>query len=764
MSPLRGLLSVYSHAMRRLLLPAAILALLVAAVFAGPMLHGEVFQLRDHSDYFQPLRYFTAEQIRSGFLPLWNPYNASGEPWLANPQTGVFYPPAWLFLILPFRTAYMLFLAFHLVLLGWGALLLFSRNASPPAALAGAVTVMLCGPALSLLDVQNNFTTFAWLPLVIWCALASRRSVSIAYGIAPIVLMMSFLGGEPYLALIGAAIYACAALVPARDLESRHPVRNRRASRPAIPPPDLDEVAGRDAQRLRAGCPLSKASRRLAVTGLLAMALSAVQLLPFLELLRGSDRLASQRAEEVFRESMNPADWLRTAVPLAAGDDFQAASQHFVPSLYSGAAVILLALFALLALRDERANRRLIAAWLALFAAVVIVAAGSFVPVVARLTLALHLALSRYPARVAAIGVLAVAGLAVTGLEMLLSGSGGRRRWAGLLIAAAMVAAATLSMTPAQPLASFVAAATCGLLFLLPAAPDALRRVLPFAVALLLAFELLLASRPLLRTGPFDPHLPWSAEIGATEKVIRVPTEAMRAGGAPAAFDRRSWIAGYCNLYEHRFDASTAAPVTSMRYSRLHDAALLRARLDLLAQMSVGYVLTAQWLRHPALQPVAQSPAVHVYRLRGALPLATFWGHVRKAPNDDEALRAAVSRIDPRRTLVVSGLTGPEPVSSALPFPARITELRGSTVRVEVDAPGDGVLLLAQQDAPGWRLFVDGRETPKLRAAGVFRAAQLNAGHHEVEWRYFPRSLSTGAAVTLLTLAGMAAFHLRRRS
>jgi hypothetical protein len=748
--------------MRRLFLPAAILALLAAAVFAGPMLHGEVFQLRDHSDYFQPLRYFTAEQLKSGSLPLWNPYNASGEPWLANPQTGVFYPPAWLFLILPFSTAYMLFLALHLVLLGWGALLLFGRNASPPAALAGAVTVMLCGPALSLLDVQNNFATFAWLPLVIWCGLDSRRSATIAYGLAPFVLTMSFLGGEPYLALIGAAIYACAAMVPANVSESGHLVRNRRASRPAIPP-DVDEVAGRDAQRLRAGCPLSKAVRRVAISGLLAIALSAVQLLPFLELLRGSDRLASQRAEEVFRESMNPADWLRAAVPLAAGEDFPAASQHFVPSLYSGAAVILLALVALLALRDERANRRLIAAWLALFATVVLVAAGSFVPLVARLTLAWHLAISRYPARVAAIGVLALAGLAVTGLDLLLADSGGRCRWAELLMAAALVAAATLSTSPAQPLASCVAAATCGLLFVLPVTRGVVRRLLPFAFALLLAFELLLASRPLLQSGSFDPHVPWSGEIGATEKLIRVPAEAMRAGGAPAAFDRRSWIAGYWNLYEHRLDASTAAPVTAMRYSRLHDAALLRARTDLLAQMSVGYVLTAQRLSHPELQPVAQSPAVHVYRLRGALPLATFWGDVRNARDDDEALRAAVTRIDPRRTLVVSGLRGAEPAGSAGPMPARITELRGSRVRVEVDAAGDGVLLLAQQDAPGWHLYVDGREAPKLRAAGVFRAAQLSRGRHEVEWRYSPRSLSAGAVSTLLTLAGIAAFFLRRR-
>ena len=89
----------------------AALIVLSLVPFALPLLRFEVFDFRDHSDYFVPLRYFTAEQIAAGSLPLWNPYNASGEPWSANPQTGLFYPPAWLFLILPFTTAYVLYLS-----------------------------------------------------------------------------------------------------------------------------------------------------------------------------------------------------------------------------------------------------------------------------------------------------------------------------------------------------------------------------------------------------------------------------------------------------------------------------------------------------------------------------------------------------------------------------------------------------------------------------------------------------------------------------
>ena len=158
--------------------PLILIALFALTLFALPLARQEVFTSRDHLDYFQPLRWFTAQELKAGRLPLWNPWSASGEPWLANPQTGVFYPPAWIFLVLPFATAYMLFLLFHLVLLGWGAYLLFARSGSREAAMVGAIALMFSGPVLSLLDINNNLATLAWIPLALWCA---RSSVTVWY-------------------------------------------------------------------------------------------------------------------------------------------------------------------------------------------------------------------------------------------------------------------------------------------------------------------------------------------------------------------------------------------------------------------------------------------------------------------------------------------------------------------------------------------------------------------------------------------------------
>ncbi|HEV7768547.1 MAG TPA: YfhO family protein [Thermoanaerobaculia bacterium] len=291
----------------------AFLALLAITIFLPALLEREVFTLRDHFDYFQPLRYFTAQELSAGRLPLWNPYSASGEPWLANPQTGVFYPPTWLFLVLPFETAYMLFLLLHLMLLGWGAYLLFARRAPPGAAMVGAAALMFSGPVLSLLDVSNNFATLAWIPLVLWCALegAWRRGA--------VVLTFAFLGAEPFFAALAALMYV---------LVRRH--------------------------------------RDVLWTALLAFGLSAVQLIPFLEYVMHSDRAGGMEDALILRDSMQLRDWLYAAMPSAS-----ATHQQFIPVVYMGVTVIALALVG-----SVFGARREVVGWLVLLLCAIAISMG----------------------------------------------------------------------------------------------------------------------------------------------------------------------------------------------------------------------------------------------------------------------------------------------------------------------------------------------------------------------------------------------------
>lgn len=580
----------------------ALIALLAIVLFAQPLVTGEVFSFRDHTDYFQPLRWFTASVLRAGDLPLWNPYSASGEPWLANPQTCVFYPPAWLFIVLPFAQAYTLFLLLHLVLLGCGAFLFFSHRASPAAALIGAVALMACGPVLSMLDVQNNLMTFAWLPLILWCA-ATRASVSWS----AVAIAMSFLAGEPLFAAIGAVLFAV--------------VRRR----------DIVNIGAR------------------------AAALVAVQLVPFLETLRGSNRVGNVARDELFRNSVPLRDWLRLAVPPHVdvhGYD-PAIGQHFIPIVYVGVLTASLAVIGIVA-----ARRRALG-WLALLFVAMILAAGTYVPFVAAIVARVPVMSFRYPARFVPLGALAVIALAVEGWDAI--GRFAPVRWLAPLLAIALFA------------------------------------------------DLAFHARPLLATAPFDPHVPYAAFIGRSEKLLRVDASAAELG-----IDRRAWISGYLNLYERRFDVWTAAPLGSQRYADLYARAVSGDR-NVLDSIGAGYVLAPRPLPH--LDVLQRVRGVVAQQNRAAWPLAyARFGRAIASP-------------------------------SLLAFGATF-------VHATVEVPMDAVFVVTQQDAEGWRVSVDGKRVDAPQT-DIFRSVNLSRGRHEVVWSYRPASLLAGGAVTLLTMLAM---------
>src|SRR5205814_186985 len=90
-----------------------------------------------------------------------------------------------------------------------------------------------------------------------------------------------------------------------------------------------------------------------------------------------------------------------------------------------------------------------------------------------------------------------------------------------------------------------------------------LPRVTAPLVVLLVIVDLVPRVGPLLQSAPFDPHLPYARVVGRDGKIGRIMPPKL------STIDRRAWIAGYLNLFEHRFDAWTAAPVVSESYTRV---------------------------------------------------------------------------------------------------------------------------------------------------------------------------------------------------
>ena len=70
----------------------------------------------DQLRFFYPSRTFTSNELKNGFIPLWNPYIFAGNPHIANFQSSVFFPTTLLFLLFPQITMWNLYVILQPIL------------------------------------------------------------------------------------------------------------------------------------------------------------------------------------------------------------------------------------------------------------------------------------------------------------------------------------------------------------------------------------------------------------------------------------------------------------------------------------------------------------------------------------------------------------------------------------------------------------------------------------------------------------------------
>jgi uncharacterized membrane protein YfhO len=77
-----------------------------------------------------------------------------------------------------------------------------------------------------------------------------------------------------------------------------------------------------------------------------------------------------------------------------------------------------------------------------------------------------------------------------------------------------------------------------------------------------------------------------------------------------------------------------------------------------------------------------------------------------------------------------------------------VVEYEPSRVVIEAELSQPGWLVLSDTDYPGWEAMVDERSAPIYQANGCVRAVPLEAGQHEVIFRFRPRPFYIGASIT----------------
>src|SRR5688500_16281511 len=117
------------------------LVLLFMLPFLRPPTGIEALDGHDLVNQQYPLYSLIFDSIRNGDgLPLWNPYQFGGQSIVSNPQSTIFYPPAWIMLPLGVTRGVGWLFALHIWWGGWGiALFMRCLGATNVGALAGGI-------------------------------------------------------------------------------------------------------------------------------------------------------------------------------------------------------------------------------------------------------------------------------------------------------------------------------------------------------------------------------------------------------------------------------------------------------------------------------------------------------------------------------------------------------------------------------------------------------------------------------------------------
>ena len=191
----------------------AVTIFFIPFLYFSPALTGQV-TLVPGDGWMQnfPLRALAGQMIAHGELPLWNPFIYGGMPLAASVYPGVFYPPNWLFAILPAQWAMNLVVltTYHIALIG---AYLYARRigmARAGALLAG-IAFTFGGFMINHLSHTSRIAAAAWLPWVLLsieelARNASRRRVWWWAALGSIFIALQFLAGEPQMLIFTALV------------------------------------------------------------------------------------------------------------------------------------------------------------------------------------------------------------------------------------------------------------------------------------------------------------------------------------------------------------------------------------------------------------------------------------------------------------------------------------------------------------------------------------------------------------------------------
>ena len=727
---------------------ALALALLVIAAFPGVLLGGNTFVLRDFGHFGYPLAFYHRQCFWRGELPLWNPLNHCGLPFLAQWNTLTLYPLSLIYLLLPLAWSLSFFCIAHLY---WGGLGMYwlahqwTKNRSA-AGLAGVIYAFN-GLALNALLWPNIEATLGWLPWVIWLVQRAWQEGGKMLVWAALAGSMQMLAGGPepilvtWLILLVLACGEC--------------------------------IAGKTERRWLV--------LRFAGVGILVTLLCAVQLLPFLELMRCSQRKGDFGSADW---PMPVWGWANFLVPVFRTMPnnqgiFMQPGQYWTASYYAGIGTVLLVAVALGRVRDWRV--RVLAVLLCLS---LVLALGNSTFLYRVCSPGLRLV--RYPVKFVILTLAVAPLLAAFGFAAL---SGNRRSARRFEIGAVLVIFLLIGLVvwfasktpPGQGVWRVTwenGLARAGFLFLMVLLGAALlsssgrRRILCLCLLLVLFWfdstTYVPTQNPTVKPSVYSPgwantHLNWSPapKLGQSRAMLSMfAQETLRHyvlddPEESYLLSRLAFVAD-CNLLDgvpQVYGFFSVTPQEAYRASMLpymdpnHDFAPLVDFMGVSQTTAPGTMF--DWVRRPTAMPIVTAGQQPVFA-------------------DDETVYASFSQTNTDfRRIVYLPPEARGAISATRQVEARVlaTNFSNQEISLQCDTPATSLVVISQSHYPAWQAYVDGRSAKIWRANFAFQAVEVPAGHHEIRLAYEDKKLLLGATVSgvaLLACAGIWGLAHRR--
>ncbi|MBI4511545.1 MAG: YfhO family protein [Deltaproteobacteria bacterium] len=647
-----------------------------------------------------PAAVLAAAELRTGNVPLWNPYVGAGTPLLAEAHSAPLSPFLVPFWLAPSERSYTWFLLLRWVVAVSGAFLLArTMGTGRLAAALSAVTYGAGGLAAARFDLPTEGTAYAMLPL---CTIAALLVV----------------GRRPG----GVALHALSVGV---TLYSAHPELAALAALGSI---------------LIAGCTAGPDGRtwvRLFSGAALGVGLGGVVVVPLLSFLLdgGASYKTDAKLAGMFASDMI---YFR-AVPTF---------------LRLGAVPLLLSCMAFFTGRAEAptvmAARR--AAWATVALAAALFAVQSLAPPPLG-----GLVPPRYSVFLVA---LAMALLSAHGMDALRAGRlEGRVAWKGAAVAALAwggcdaLAYLRLHRLPDVWVGEIVGAVLVVACLAWPRLRDGIGRALLVGATAVSLF--VSASRTVAPSHQGSLSSPAAKAIGA------LPRAPARLAGLGAYPDRAAMTPNVATLVEMGDVRAVSAvfPVRYRRFMALVDGAKTQATWTLLNKvgsplidlLGVSHVVSRPD-KAPSGWPIAwRGDGAVITKNPSALPRVLVPTDLRPAAGPVHAEELLRGIVGSERLAEVAVVEASESVLAGLKggrARARIVEYHPSRVVIEAWAEAPSLIVLTDTWESGWHARVDGLPSPMYPTDLLFRGLGIRTGHHRIVMEYRPWGFRAGVLLT----------------